>query len=72
MASRKLTVESALKRLQEITDSLEKGELSLEQSLKLYEEGVGLTAACKKMLDDAELKIAKLSIENETGEAEND
>ena len=47
MASRKLTVESALQRLQEITDSLEKGELSLEQSLKLYEEGVGLTAACK-------------------------
>ncbi len=36
---------------------LEKGDLSLEDSIKLFEEGVGLSAACKKELDTAEGKV---------------
>ncbi len=61
MSSRKTSIESALNRLQEITEILERGELQLEESLKLYEEGVGLTRTCRKLLSDAELKITELS-----------
>ncbi len=49
--------EESLKRLETVVDQLEKGELTLEESLKLFEEGVKLTASCKKELDDAEGKV---------------
>src|SRR5579859_5118050 len=49
--------EDSLKRLETIVDQLEKGDLSLEDSIKLFEEGVGLSAACKKELDTAEGKV---------------
>ncbi len=39
--------EESLKKLETIVDQLEKGDLALEESLKLFEEGVGLSAACK-------------------------
>jgi exodeoxyribonuclease VII small subunit len=49
--------EDSLKKLETIVDQLEKGDLTLEDSLKLFEEGVGLSAACKKELDAAEGKV---------------
>ena len=49
--------EESLKKLGTIVDQLEKGDLSLEDSIKLFEEGVGLSAACKKELDEAEGKV---------------
>lgn len=49
--------EESLKKLEIIVDQLEKGDLTLEDSVKLFEEGVGLSAACKKELDDAEGKV---------------
>lgn len=49
--------EESLKKLETIVDQLEKGDLSLEDSLKLFEEGVGLSSACKKELDTAEGKV---------------
>lgn len=49
--------EESLKKLEAIVDQLEKGDLSLEDSLKLFEEGVGLSAACKKELEAAEGKV---------------
>ena len=52
--------EEQLKKLETIVDQLEKGDLSLEDSLKLFEEGVGLSAACKKELDAAECKVQML------------
>ncbi len=52
--------EESLKRLETIVDQLEKGDRSLEDSLKLFEEGVGLSAACKKELDEAEGKVQLL------------
>jgi exodeoxyribonuclease VII small subunit len=53
--------EQSLKRLEAIVDQLEKGDLALEDSLKLFEEGVKLSAACKKELDDAEGKVQILT-----------
>lgn len=49
--------EESLKRLETIVEQLEKGDLALEDSLKLFEEGVGLSGACKKELDEAEGKV---------------
>jgi exodeoxyribonuclease VII small subunit len=52
--------EQSLKRLEAIVDQLEKGDLALEDSLKLFEEGVKLSSACKKELDAAEGKVQVL------------
>ena len=52
--------EESLKRLETVVDQLEKGELTLEDSLKLFEEGVNLTANCKQELDAAEGKVQML------------
>lgn len=52
--------EESLKKLESLVEQLEKGDMSLEDSLKLFEEGVGLSAACKKELDAAEGKVEML------------
>jgi exodeoxyribonuclease VII small subunit len=52
--------ETALKQLEEIVQRLEKGELSLEESLKLYEEGIQLSRLCHGKLEEAEGKIEML------------
>ncbi|MGA9670786.1 MAG: exodeoxyribonuclease VII small subunit [Terracidiphilus sp.] len=49
--------EESLKKLETIVDQLEKGDLPLEDSLKLFEEGVGLSAVCKQELEAAEGKV---------------
>jgi len=49
--------EKALERLETIVTELERGELSLDESLKIFEEGVKLSKTCLKMLDDAERKV---------------
>lgn len=53
--------EGALSRLDEIVAALEAGELSLEQSIALYTEGVEIAALCNRKLAEAEGKIATLS-----------
>ena len=52
--------EESLKKLETIVAQLEEGDLALDESLKLFEEGVGLSAACKKELDAAEGKVQML------------
>jgi len=58
MAEKKF--EAALARLEEIVRSLESGELGLEQSLKLFEEGVKLARICNARLEEAERKVEVL------------
>ncbi|SUZ91730.1 uncharacterized protein METZ01_LOCUS44584 [marine metagenome] len=58
--------EEAFKRLEVIVGNLESGDLSLEESMKLFEEGIGLTEACKSRLEDAEQKI-QLLLKNSDG-----
>lgn len=53
--------ETKLKRLQEIVNLLDSTSISLEESLKLYEEGMNLASELKKILDEAELKIINLN-----------
>jgi len=52
--------EEALKRLEEIVQKLEGGDLSLDESLSLFEEGISLSRFCTKKLAQAEKKVEKL------------
>ena len=52
-----LTYEDAFDRLQKITDLLENGNVSLDDSIKYYEQGILLKNFCEKKLKDAEMKI---------------
>ena len=52
-----LTYEDAFNRLQKITELLENGNVSLEDSIKYYEQGILLKNFCEKKLKDAEMKI---------------
>ncbi len=62
-----LTFEIAVARLDEIVKLLERGNTSLDDSLKLYEEGVGLVRFCNGELQNAEKKI-KMLVTDENGE----
>ena len=59
------TFEKAMARLEQIVSSLESGRCSLDDSLKLFEEGTKLTAYCNNMLKEAEQKIVKLTASEE-------
>ena len=56
--------EVSLQRLEEIVDELEKGNVPLEQALKLFEEGLKLSSSCRKELEEAEGKVEILLKQN--------
>ena len=60
MARKKLSFEEAMKRLEEIVSHLEKGDIPLEESIRLFEEGSGLLALCSSQLEEAEQKVSLL------------
>jgi exodeoxyribonuclease VII small subunit len=51
------TFEESLKQLETIVGQLERGDLALEDSLKMFEDGMRLSAQCKQELDNAESKV---------------
>ncbi|MBE6817382.1 MAG: exodeoxyribonuclease VII small subunit [Ruminococcaceae bacterium] len=55
-----MTYEEAVKRLDEIVSLLEQNEVSLDESLALFEEGTKLTAFCTKKLNEAKAKITEI------------
>ena len=65
----KQNFEEAMSRLENIVRSLERGEVSLEESLKLFQEGAGLISRCEKQLDEAEQIVRRLR-KTESGEPE--
>ncbi len=65
MATREIKFESALTRLEEIVGKLEEGEMPLEDSLKLFEEGVRLSRVCDQKLQAAERRIEILMKDSE-------
>ena len=52
--------EDKLKKLEQIVGQLEKGEADLDESLKLFEDGIKLSRECQKMLDNAEKRVSVL------------
>lgn len=59
--------EKKLKRLEEIVHKMEKGDLSLEESLKIFEEGVKLSRECNTKLGEAEAQVKILIGQNADG-----
>lgn len=57
----KMTFEEAAARLEEIVGRMETGETTLEESLKLFEEGSALSSLCYRKLTEAEQKIHQIS-----------
>lgn len=52
-----MNFERNIERLDEIINTLEAGEISLDEAVRLYEDGGGIIAECKKALDEAQTKI---------------
>tara|TARA_B100002019_G_scaffold190631_1_gene164844 strand:+ start:60 stop:308 length:249 start_codon:yes stop_codon:yes gene_type:complete len=64
MSKKKINFEESLAELESIVDSLEAGELSLEESLKSFEKGITLTRNCQTALSEAEQKVKILTEKN--------
>jgi exodeoxyribonuclease VII small subunit len=64
MAEEKIKFEKALERLEEIVGTLEGGDMELEKSLKMFEEGIKMARICQTHLSQAEKKIEKLVKDN--------
>jgi exodeoxyribonuclease VII small subunit len=80
-----MNFEKALKELEEIANSLEEGELSLDESIRQFEKGMQLSKFCRQKLDEAERKIEilqkgegdravrkQVDVDSESGEITND
>ena len=61
---KKLTFEENLKKLEDIVEQLESGEIDLERSVELYEKGMILKNNCEEKLKKVEIQIKKIKIEN--------
>ena len=60
MSKKNLSFEENMQRLEQIVRAMEKGDVPLEESLKLFQEGTELVHACGKLLDDAQLQVEKV------------
>ena len=57
--------EEALEKLSALVEKMESGDLSLEESLKIFEEGIKLSKDCQNALNDAEKKVQTLLLEED-------
>lgn len=55
------TFEENMQRLEIIVRAMERGDVALEESLKLFQEGTQLIQSCAKLLDEAELQVSKIT-----------
>ena len=60
MSKKCATFEENMQRLEQIVRAMERGDVPLEESLKLFQEGTKLVECCSKLLDDAELRVKKI------------
>jgi len=61
-----MAFEQNLEKLEQIVSALESGKLSLDKAVELYGEGMKLSAACRKEIDEAKLKITMVGEQNAT------
>jgi len=62
-----LTFEAALARLETIVQRLESGDVGLEESIRIYEEGVKIKAFCEKKLGEAQMRVEKIVLAPDGG-----
>ena len=61
MNKKNTTFEANLQRLEQIVRAMERGDVALDESLKLFQEGTELVRACGLLLDEAELQVKKIA-----------
>lgn len=61
MSQQNMTFEASMARLEQIVRSMERGDVALEESLKLFQEGTELVRGCQKLLDDAQLQVKMIT-----------
>ena len=61
MNSQNKTFEASMQRLEQIVRAMERGDVALEESLKLFQEGTELVRSCNKLLDEAQLQVKKIT-----------
>lgn len=61
MSEKKPTFEQNMQRLEQIVRAMERGDVPLEESLKLFQEGTELVRSCGKLLDEAQLQVKKIT-----------
>ncbi|MCD7859038.1 MAG: exodeoxyribonuclease VII small subunit [Firmicutes bacterium] len=57
-----LTFEASMARLEQIVRAMEKGDVPLEESLRLFQEGTALVSSCTRLLDEAELQVKQIAV----------
>lgn len=62
MSQKNPTFEENMQRLEQIVRAMERGDVALEESLKLFQEGTELVRVCGKLLDEAQLQVKKISV----------
>lgn len=60
MNDKNMTFQQSIQRLEQIVRIMERGEVQLEESLKLFQEGTDLVRTCERLLSDAELQVKKV------------
>lgn len=60
MNQKNKTFEESMVRLEQIVRAMERGDVPLEESLRLFQEGTELVRSCGKLLDDAQLQVNKI------------
>ena len=60
MNRKTMTFEESMARLEQIVRSMERGDVALEESLKLFQEGTDLVRSCQKLLEEAQLQVTKI------------
>ena len=60
MSNQSKTFEESMARLEQIVRAMERGDVALEESLKLFQEGTELVRSCTKLLDEAQMQIQKV------------
>ncbi len=66
------TFEENMQRLEQIVRAMERGDVALEESLKLFQEGTELVRSCGKLLDEAELQVKKIATDANGNPVEED
>ena len=62
MSGKNPTFEENMQRLEQIVRAMERGDVPLEESLKLFQEGTELVRRCGKLLDEAEMQVKKITV----------
>ena len=72
MNQENMTFEQSMARLEQIVRAMERGDVALEESLKLFQEGTELVRRCEKLLEDAQLQVNKIMVAADGSPVEED